>query len=64
MGTEIRYGLATNVDFSGHPHKVQVDEEKWISADAVIISTGASAKWLGYLVPGFHQDNLDNFQLL
>lgn len=47
MGTDIRYGLATNVDFSAHPFKVQIDEEKWISANAVIISTGASAKWLG-----------------
>ncbi len=47
MGTDIRYGLATDVDFSSHPHKVQIDEEKWISADSVIISTGASAKWLG-----------------
>ncbi|MEP6712728.1 MAG: thioredoxin-disulfide reductase [Ferruginibacter sp.] len=47
MGTDIRYGLATNVDFSGHPLKVEIDEEKWIEADAVIISTGASAKWLG-----------------
>lgn len=47
MGTDIRYGLATNVDFTGHPLKVEIDEEKWIDADAVIISTGASAKWLG-----------------
>lgn len=47
MGTDIRYGMATEVDFSSHPLKVQVDEEKWISADSVIISTGASAKWLG-----------------
>lgn len=47
MGTDIRYGLATNVDFSSRPLKVQIDEEKWIEADAVIISTGASAKWLG-----------------
>lgn len=47
MGTDIRYGLATKVDFSGDVHKVQIDEEKWIEADAVIISTGASAKWLG-----------------
>ena len=45
MGTDIRYGLATKVDFSGAVHKVQIDEEKWIEADAVIISTGASAKW-------------------
>jgi thioredoxin reductase (NADPH) len=47
MGADIRYGLATKVDFSAQPYKVQVDEEKWIEADAVIISTGASAKWLG-----------------
>jgi thioredoxin reductase (NADPH) len=47
MGADIRYGLATKVDFSGPVHKVQIDEEKWIEADAVIISTGASAKWLG-----------------
>lgn len=47
MGADIRYGIATGVDFSAHPLKVQVDEEKWIEADSVIISTGASAKWLG-----------------
>jgi thioredoxin reductase (NADPH) len=47
MGADIRYGLATAVDFSSHPLKVQIDEEKWIEAHAVIISTGASAKWLG-----------------
>jgi thioredoxin reductase (NADPH) len=47
MGTDIRYGLATDVDFSAKPFKVQVDEEKWIEADTVILSTGASAKWLG-----------------
>jgi thioredoxin reductase (NADPH) len=47
MGADIRYGLATKVDFSAQPHKVQIDEEKWIEAHAVIISTGASAKWLG-----------------
>ena len=47
MGTDIRYGLATKVDFSGDVHKVQIDEEKWIEADAVILSTSASAKWLG-----------------
>ncbi|MFN4007088.1 MAG: thioredoxin-disulfide reductase [Chitinophagaceae bacterium] len=47
MGADIRYGLATKVDFSGPTHKVQIDEEKWIEANAVIICTGASAKWLG-----------------
>lgn len=47
MGTDIRYGLATKVDLSAKPYKVEIDEEKWIEADAIIISTGASAKWLG-----------------
>jgi thioredoxin reductase (NADPH) len=47
MGADIRYGIATKVDFSTRPLKVQIDEEKWIEADSVIISTGASAKWLG-----------------
>jgi thioredoxin reductase (NADPH) len=47
MGADIRYGMATRVDFSGHPLKVWIDEEKPLTADAVIIATGASAKWLG-----------------
>ena len=47
MGADIRYGLATKVDFSVQPYRVEIDEENWIEADAVIISTGASAKWLG-----------------
>ncbi|MCX6265078.1 MAG: thioredoxin-disulfide reductase [Bacteroidetes bacterium] len=47
MGADIRYGLATKVDFSVHPFKVWIDEEKLVEADSVIISTGASAKWLG-----------------
>lgn len=47
MGADIRYGLATKVDFMEPPFKVWVDEEKLILADTVIISTGASAKWLG-----------------
>ena len=47
MGTDIRYGLATKVDFSTRPIRVEIDEEKWIETDALIISTGASAKWLG-----------------
>lgn len=46
-GTDIRYGLATAVDFSSRPHKVTIDDNKVIEADTVIISTGASAKWLG-----------------
>jgi thioredoxin reductase (NADPH) len=47
MGADIRYGLATKVDFTGPLHKVQIDDEKWIEAASVIICTGASAKWLG-----------------
>ncbi|MEX0968149.1 MAG: thioredoxin-disulfide reductase [Bacteroidia bacterium] len=47
FGTDIRYGLVSSVDFSGYPHKVTVDESKTIEAEAVIIATGASAKWLG-----------------
>lgn len=47
MGADIRYGLATKVDFTAPPFKVWIDEEKMIEADSVIISTGASAKWLG-----------------
>jgi thioredoxin reductase (NADPH) len=47
MGADIRYGIATKVDFSSHPFKIEIDEEKWIESNAVIISTGASAKWLG-----------------
>ena len=34
--------------FPHGPYKVEIDEEKWIEADSVIISTGASAKWLGH----------------
>lgn len=47
MGADIRWGLATKVDFSARPFKVEIDEEKWVEADAIIIATGASAKWLG-----------------
>jgi thioredoxin reductase (NADPH) len=47
MGADIRYGLATNVDFTRYPFKVWIDEEKQLEAESVIIATGASAKWLG-----------------
>jgi thioredoxin reductase (NADPH) len=47
FGTDIRYGIATKVDFSGNPHKVTIDESIELTADAVIIATGASARWLG-----------------
>jgi len=48
FGTDIRYGLATKVDFSDTTlHKVWVDNDHLIESPTVIIATGASAKWLG-----------------
>lgn len=48
FGTDVRTGMITSVEFSkdGGTHKAIVDEKKTIMADAIIISTGASAKWL------------------
>jgi thioredoxin reductase (NADPH) len=46
FGTEVRYELVTAVDFTGPAHKLMIND-KVILADSVIISTGASAKWLG-----------------
>ncbi len=47
MGADIRFGLATKVDFSVTPYKVWIDEEQIIETHSIIIATGASAKWLG-----------------
>ncbi len=47
FGTQVNFGLATKVDFTGPIHKVWIDDEKLLTANAVIIATGASAKWLG-----------------
>jgi len=47
FGAEVRFGIATKVDFSGKKHKVTFDEEKVIEADVVIIATGATARYLG-----------------
>ncbi|MEQ9425218.1 MAG: thioredoxin-disulfide reductase [Cyclobacteriaceae bacterium] len=47
FGAEVRSGMITSVDFSGYPHKAVVDNKHEIEAEAVIISTGADAKWLG-----------------
>jgi len=47
FGTDIRFGIATKVDFSVRPFKVWIDDSKLIEADAVILATGAEAKWLG-----------------
>jgi thioredoxin reductase (NADPH) len=47
FGANIRFGIATSVDFSGKQHKVTFDDNKTIEADTVIIATGATAKYLG-----------------
>lgn len=47
FGTDVRDGWATKVDFSGSIHKVWINDTKEIHAETVIISTGASAKYLG-----------------
>ncbi|MBM3411396.1 MAG: thioredoxin-disulfide reductase [Bacteroidetes bacterium] len=47
MGADCRYGIVTEVDFSMTPKRVVVDQQTVLTADAVIIATGASAKWLG-----------------
>ena len=47
FGTEVRWGTVTETDFSGKVHKIIIDGEKVITADSVIISTGATAKYLG-----------------
>ncbi|WP_410221440.1 thioredoxin-disulfide reductase [Pedobacter sp.] len=47
FGTQIRFGYVSSVDFSSLPHKVVIDDIKTITADTVIIATGAKAKWLG-----------------
>lgn len=47
FGTRIHYGLVTSVDFSVYPLKLVIDEKENVLAEAVIIATGASAKYLG-----------------
>lgn len=47
FGTDIRWGLATKVDFSGPVHKVWIDDSKIVESEVVIIATGAIAKYLG-----------------
>jgi thioredoxin reductase (NADPH) len=47
FGTDVRFGLVTKADLNASPKRLWVDESKEITADTVIISTGASAKWLG-----------------
>lgn len=47
FGADIRYGHVTATDLSQTPYKVTVDGEKVIETDTIIISTGATAKYLG-----------------
>jgi thioredoxin reductase (NADPH) len=47
FGADIRSGMATEVDFSSSPFKIKIDNEYTVEAQTVIVSTGASAKWLG-----------------
>ena len=49
FGTDVRFGYATKAEFStdGSPHKIEIDGSKTVLAESVIISTGATAKWLG-----------------
>jgi len=47
FGTDIRYELITGVDFTGPLHVITTESGKNIEANTVIISTGATAKWLG-----------------
>ena len=47
FGTDVRFGMATAADISKEPFSVTIDEEKVITADSLIIATGATAKYLG-----------------
>ncbi|MFK7899785.1 MAG: thioredoxin-disulfide reductase [Cyclobacteriaceae bacterium] len=47
FGTDIRFGMVTDVDTSSYPLKATIDDGTVIEAGSVIVSTGASAKWLG-----------------
>ncbi len=47
FGTKVHFAMVTSVDFSSYPHKVVVDEKETVFAEAVIVATGASAKYLG-----------------
>lgn len=47
FGADIRNGIATSADLSKRPYRITIDDEKVIEAETVIISTGATAKYLG-----------------
>ncbi|MGJ1431048.1 thioredoxin-disulfide reductase [Sphingobacterium spiritivorum] len=47
FGTEVRFGYVTKVNLEGEIKEIEIDGSKVVTADTVIISTGATAKWLG-----------------
>ncbi len=47
FGTEVRFGMVTKADLKSNPKRIWVDDSIELTADTVIISTGASAKWIG-----------------
>ena len=47
FGTDVRFGMGTSVDLSSRPFKVTIDQAQEVWAETLIITTGASAKWLG-----------------
>ncbi|HQA93739.1 MAG TPA: FAD-dependent oxidoreductase, partial [Bacteroidales bacterium] len=47
LGTDVRYGMVTEVDLSQRPFKITIDDEKLIEAETLIIATGATARYLG-----------------
>lgn len=47
FGTQVRSGVITEITRAFAPYRVQTDDQKIIEAETLIISTGASAKWLG-----------------
>ncbi|SHF31889.1 thioredoxin reductase (NADPH) [Fodinibius roseus] len=47
FGADCRYGMVTDIDFEDRPYTLTVDEETELFAKSIIVSTGASAKWLG-----------------
>lgn len=47
FGTDIRFGMVDKVDFSEQPYTVTIDSSTSVTAETVVIATGATAKWLG-----------------
>jgi len=48
FGTDIRWGIASSVDFSKTPYQVVIDEKQLVEAETVVIATGATARYLGF----------------